>query len=86
MADYGRVLEINPRHAEAWINRGHMLVELHREEEAIESYRQAHAFKSNKPDARYNEALNELRLGDFRCGWDNYELRWFIPDYAHIAA
>ena len=25
----------------------------------------------------------ELRLGDFKCGWENYELRWFIKDYAH---
>lgn len=84
IADYDRAIEINPHHAEAFINRGHMLVELHREEEAIESYRQAHASKPGKPEARYNEALNELRLGDFRCGWDNYELRWFISDYAHL--
>jgi tetratricopeptide (TPR) repeat protein len=83
MADYDRVIAISPGHAEAFINRGHMLVEMHREEEAIESYRQAHASKPSKADAKYNEALNELRLGDFRCGWENYELRWFISDYVN---
>jgi tetratricopeptide (TPR) repeat protein len=84
LAAYDRVLAINPTHFEAWLNRGHMLAELHREEEAIVSYRQAHASNPKKPEARYNEALNELRLGDFRCGWDNYEMRWFISDYAHM--
>jgi tetratricopeptide (TPR) repeat protein len=83
LADYGRVLEINPRHFQAWLNRGHMLQELHRDEECIASYRQAHAAEPNHPEAMYNQALNELRLGDFRAGWDHYELRWFIKDYVH---
>lgn len=83
LADYGRVIEINPKHFEAWINRGHMLLELHREEECLANYRQAHAIASHHPEAMYNQALNELRLGDFRCGWENYELRWFIKDYVH---
>jgi tetratricopeptide (TPR) repeat protein/ADP-heptose:LPS heptosyltransferase len=83
LADYDHVLEVNPRHLEAWINRGHMLVELHREEEAIASYRQAHMIAPHHPDAMYNEGLNQLRLGDFKCGWENYELRWFVKDFAH---
>lgn len=82
LADYDRVIEIKPDHVEAWINRGHMLLELHREEESIASYRQAHILAPRHPDAIYNEALNLLRLGDFKCGWENYELRWFVKDYA----
>ena len=34
---YDRVLELDPRHVEAWINRGHVLLELHREEECLAS-------------------------------------------------
>jgi tetratricopeptide (TPR) repeat protein len=83
LADYDRVIEINPKHFEAWINRGHMLLDLHREEECLASYRQAHAVAPHHPDAMYNQALNELRLGDFRAGWEHYELRWFINDYVH---
>ena len=56
---------------------------LHREEEAIESYRQAHALKSNKPEARYNEASTNCALATSGVGWENYELRWFIADYVH---
>ena len=41
--DYDRVIEVNPNHVEAWINRGHVLLELHREEECLAAYRQAHA-------------------------------------------
>ena len=81
LVDYDRVIEINPDHAEAWINRGHMLVELHREEECLVAYRQAHTLMPHHPDATYNEALNLLRLGDFKCGWEKYELRWFIRDF-----
>jgi tetratricopeptide (TPR) repeat protein len=81
--DYDRVLEINPAHFEAWLNRGHMLQELHRDEEGLASYRQAHSVERHHPDAMYNMGLNELRLGDFRVGWDHYELRWFIKDYVN---
>lgn len=81
LADYDRVLEINPKHFESWLNRGHMLLEVHREEDCLASYRQAHAIASHHPEAMYNQALNELRLGEFRSGWEHYELRWFINDY-----
>jgi tetratricopeptide (TPR) repeat protein len=83
LTDYDRVIEIAPDHAEAWINRGHMLLEMHREEESLVAYRRAHELKPHHPDAKYNEALNELRLGNFKCGWESYELRWFIKDYVN---
>lgn len=83
LADYDRVIEINPTHFEAWLNRGHMLQELHRDEECLASYTQAHSIERHHPDAMYNQGLNELRLGDFRVGWDHYELRWFIKDYVN---
>jgi tetratricopeptide (TPR) repeat protein len=83
LADYDHVIAVSPNLAGVWINRGHMLLELHREEECLVAYRRAHELKPHHPDARYNEALNQLRLGDFRCGWENYELRWFIKDNPH---
>ena len=74
------MLEINPRHAEAWINRGHMLVELHREEEAIEAI--GRRMRSSRIiRRRATTRPSTLRLGDFKCGWENYELRWFIKDF-----
>lgn len=83
LADYDHAIEINPNHFPSWLNRGHMLVELHREHEALESYRKAQQLAPHHPDAMYNQGLNLLRLGNFRCGWECYELRWYINDYVH---
>ncbi len=83
LADYDHAIAVNPNYAGVWLNRGHMLLELHQEDECLIAYRRAHELKPHHPEARYNEGLNQLRLGDFRCGWENYELRWFIKDYVH---
>jgi tetratricopeptide (TPR) repeat protein len=78
-----RVLELDPGQLYAWINRGHMLTELHREEEGMASYRQALALEPNQPAAMFNLGMSQLRLGQFKLGWENYELRWFNPGFEH---
>jgi ADP-heptose:LPS heptosyltransferase len=83
LAAYERVLALDPCHAEAWINRGHMLSELHGEDDAIACYQQAIALSPHHPDAMFNMGLNQLRLGRFRLGWENLELRWFARDFIH---
>ena len=83
LAAYERVLALDPRHVEAWINRGHMLSDLHREDDAIACYRQALALSPHHSEARFSAGLNELRLGRFRLGWENLELRWFARAFAH---
>ena len=83
LAAYEQVLALEPSHVEAWINRGHMLSELHGEDDAIACYQHALALSPHHPDAMFNMGLNQLRLGRFRLGWENLELRWFARDFIH---
>ena len=46
----------------------------------IASYRQALTLAPYHPDAMFNLGVNELRLGRFKRGWENYEHRWFTRD------
>jgi len=78
-----QALALDPNHVDAWINRGHVLLELHREEECLAAYRQAGALAAHRSDAKLNEALNQLRLGDFRSGWENYEVRFSVKELTH---
>jgi len=81
IADYETLLASDPRNAKALINRGHALVDLQRDDEAIESYVAAFA-AGGHPDAKANEAMNRIRLGQFAAGWDAYEWRWQTDEYA----
>jgi hypothetical protein len=38
--------------------------------------------KPDSADAKFNEALTRLCLGDFRRGWEKYEARWERPEFA----
>ena len=78
-----RALVLDSSHVDAWVNRGHTLLELHREEECLVAYGRARALAPHRSDARYNEGLNQLRFGDFRSGWKNYELRFSVQGLAH---
>ena len=43
----------------------------------------AHALAAPLGGKVQRAGLNELRLGRFRVGWENYELRWFARAFAH---
>ena len=47
-----------------------MSSDLHREDDAIASYRQALSLSPHHSEAMFNRGLNELRLGRFRLGWE----------------
>jgi tetratricopeptide (TPR) repeat protein len=81
LAAYDRLLKLAPGQLRAWINRGHMLTELHREEEGLASYEQALALEPQNPVAMFNLGMGQLRLGQFKPGWENYERRWFNPGF-----
>jgi tetratricopeptide (TPR) repeat protein len=74
-AAYERALASAPGHVAAWVNRGKTLMQLRRPDEAIACYDKAIAI-SNDINAHYNKALALLTLGDYRSGFEEYELRW----------
>ena len=63
-------------HRTAASNRGNALLRLGRCEEALRTHELAVRLNPMHAGARYNLALTQLRMGDFRWGWMNYEARW----------
>ncbi len=78
MAAFSRAETLGHRTAAS--NRGNALLRLGRCEEALAAHMSAVSRNPLHPGARYNLALTQLRLGDFRWGWVNYEARWAFRD------
>ncbi|MGB6827549.1 MAG: tetratricopeptide repeat protein [Terracidiphilus sp.] len=57
-------------------NRGNSLLELGRVTQALEAHRRAVDLDPENAGAKYNLALTQLRLGEWRSGWRAYESRW----------
>lgn len=65
-------------------NRGNVLLDMHRCDEALVEHRRAVARDPHHAGARYNLALTELRMGEWRTGWRNYEARWRFRDVNRV--
>lgn len=63
-------------HRAAASNRGNSLLELGRTREALRAHKLAVQHEPESPGARYNLALTQLRIGDWKNGWPAYEARW----------
>ncbi len=57
-------------------NRGNSLLDLGRTEEALKAHERALELDPESAGAKYNLALTQLRLGDWKRGWVAYEARW----------
>jgi len=57
-------------------NRGNSLLDMGRTTEALEAHVRAVEVDPVNPGAKYNLALTQLRLGDWKSGWQAYESRW----------
>lgn len=57
-------------------NRGNSLLDMGRDEDALQAHRLAAECDPASAGAAYNLALTQLRLGDWRRGWPGYEARW----------
>ncbi len=56
------------------------LLDLGRIDEALAAYAKAVERDPTHPGARYNLSLSQLRTGDWKRGWANYEARWRFRD------
>jgi tetratricopeptide (TPR) repeat protein len=57
-------------------NRGNSLLDLGRMAEALKAHEHAVELDPVGAGAKYNLALTQLRLGDWKQGWGGYEARW----------
>ncbi len=63
-------------HLAAASNRGNSLLEMGRDEEALQAHETAVERDPAGAGAQYNLSLTRLRLGDWEHGWPQYEARW----------
>ena len=72
---FKKAIKLNPNYAEAYSNLGNSLKELGKFDEAITNHQKALKLNPKYKKANFNEALVRLTLGDFKIGWEKYELR-----------
>lgn len=76
LTECDRALAINPHFTDAWYNRGFILGESLRFDEAEASYQQVLAREPAHRKAQFAVALCHLVRGRFAQGWQAYETRW----------
>jgi tetratricopeptide (TPR) repeat protein len=57
-------------------NRGNSLLEMDCVSQALHAHQRAADLDPQNAGAKYNLALTQLRLGEWRSGWSAYESRW----------
>jgi Flp pilus assembly protein TadD len=83
IAAYQQALALRPGMFEALIAQGNALVRTKRFDEADAVYRCAIALNPSSPEAHWNYALLQLRLGNYENGWDEHEWRHHVKsDFA----
>ena len=73
---YRASLALDGQVAMCWNNLGWVLFQLGRPNEAIDKFRRAIALQPDLPEAHMCLAMTQLRLGQFKEGWQEYEWRW----------
>lgn len=75
-------IALDPRDPTAHYNVGSALVSLGRIDDAIQELRQAIALRPDFPEGHFTLAQCLLMTGQFAPGWDEYEWRWKLGEYA----
>ena len=83
LADFDAVIAIQPRHAEAQVNRGAALLQLRRYGPAIASFTEALGLGVQEPyKAYFNRGAAREALGDYRGAYEDYNTALDIyPDW-----
>ena len=76
LAAYAQAIAARPDYPRAQIGRGIALQALNRHQEALDVFGGVLRADKTNADARHNEALSLLTLGDYRRGFAGYEARW----------
>jgi tetratricopeptide (TPR) repeat protein len=83
LANFDRVLALEPKNVNALYNRANVLCELRRFDEAFAAFAATLALDPAHAGAHWNEGLARLLLGDFQAGWEKYEWRWQTESQRH---
>lgn len=77
---YEKVLQLNPNNTKANYNLGNALEAIGQNEQALAYHEKVQKIDPTNAKARYNKALLNLRLGNLKEGFKDYELRWLQED------
>jgi tetratricopeptide (TPR) repeat protein len=80
IACYEKVLEVNPEHAGANYNLGNVLSDAGETEKALAHQEKVQNIAPQHAKAKYNKSLLNLRLGNLKEGFKDYEYRWLQGD------
>lgn len=76
LAHYDQAIALRPDNSLALNNKGLLLKDMGRMEEARDCFAQAVTLTPEMAVACYNLGTTQLQLGDWIDGWENYEARW----------
>jgi hypothetical protein len=82
LAEIGTALSLRPNHVPSWHNRGQVLNNAGRREEADQAYARALEIDPGFIEARFGRAVVSLLLGRFAIGWREYRARRSMRDIA----
>jgi tetratricopeptide (TPR) repeat protein len=85
-AAYEQAIVHQPGYAEAWNNMGVCHRQLGDADRAKAAFESAIKIKSDFAGAHWNHAMVLLFRGEWAAGWEEYEWRWKLPDFAEHAA
>jgi tetratricopeptide (TPR) repeat protein len=82
IAEFERAAALGSKSAES--NRGNSLLETGCISKALEAHQHAADLDPENAGAKYNLALTQLRVGEWRSGWQTYESRWQFRDVHRV--
>ena len=82
LACFDQALSIKADHVDALNNRGLLLRDLDRPREALASYDRALSIEPDNAETHSNRSCLRLLLGDLERGFEEFEWRWRVPDFA----
>lgn len=79
---YKTLLTLEPNKASHWFNLGLVYNGLDRKSQAKEAFMRAVQLEPDFAEARWNLSLLQLLEGNYTEGWQNYEYRQYLADFA----
>jgi TPR repeat/Glycosyltransferase family 9 (heptosyltransferase) len=76
MKHYDRTLEMDPTIPEAQLNRANVFLREGKTEKSRDTYLKAIELRHEYPDAWLGLAVSNLKLGNYKEGWEQFEWRW----------
>ncbi len=79
--NFNKAISINKKHYIAYHNRGVVKGLLFKFEDAIKDFDEAIKINPEYSNSIFFKAITQLKIGDYKSGWKNYEYRWETTNF-----